>query len=347
MKHIILFDQDLQTYREGVYRFFTEEFEKMGYKLIVLYDKNQNDRIIAADNMMACPYSLFGFIKAVRKYRPEVIIQFVWLRYIFLFPFMIYSRFVGKKIIVWSHGINLYKKEQKLMNQFYYLRQRLANALVIYHEDQFQYIVADHSKVFVARNTLNFHEFPSIPESKQELKTKYGLENKKVILSVGRMNFNNRKVAHLLELAKRLPQDQQIVLIGPGIEPEEVEHEKITFLGTIYDQQIVNEYYKLSDVFVMPGGIGLVVNQAFYHGIPIVMEDVDHSPEAGYVKPGVNGYIYGKGDMNDLHSKVQQLLNDTELLKSFSKEARNTIETEASIEKMFDGFRNAVKYVSN
>lgn len=347
MKRILLFDQDLQPYRQGVYRFFAEEFKKMGYELIVLYDGNLNKKRIEDDNMLAWLYSFSGFVKALKKYRPEVIIQFVWLRYFFLFPFMVYSRLAGKKIILWSHGINLQKRDQKLMNQIYYLRQRLANALVIYHEDQLQYVVKQRPSVFIANNTLNFNEFAQIQATKEKLKEKYGFEQKQVLLCIGRMNMNNRKLSHLIKLAEKLSDNQIVVLVGPGVDEKDIAGSKLVYLGVEYDQTIVNEYYKMADVFVMPGAIGLAINQAFYHGVPVIIEDVYQGPEGGYLKEGLNGYLYKTGNVSNLKTKVDLLLGDKGQYEVLSRNAFETMKNEGSIEKMFDGFRNAVKYVSN
>ncbi|MBL4587415.1 MAG: glycosyltransferase family 4 protein [Flavobacteriales bacterium] len=346
-KTIVLFDQDLQPYRLGVYRFFAQEFGKMGYELMVLYDAKLNKKEISDPNFLAWDYSFSGFRNALKKYDPEVIIQFVWLRYKFLFPFMLYARLLRKKLIVWSHGINLQKRDQKVMNKLYELRQRLANALIIYHSDQLQFIVKDPKTVFVANNTLNFYEFPKISLSKQELKLKYELKEKQVILCVGRMDMNNRKVEHIAELATTLKPNQQIVLIGPGVDKALVAHERISYLGPIYDQQIVNEYYRLADVYIMPGAIGLAINQAFYHSVPVVIENVDQGPEGGYLKVGENGFLYEKGNANDLNEKVQLLLSDQKMHEQFSVAAKNTMDNEGAIESMFSGFKNAVEYVQN
>jgi glycosyltransferase involved in cell wall biosynthesis len=347
MKHILLFDQDLQPYREGVYRFFAAEFKKMGYELVVLYDAKLNKRPIQDANMLAWSYSFLGFVKALKQYKPSIIIQFVWLRYFFLFPFMIYARIMGKKIILWSHGVNLQKRDHKLMNQLYYLRQRLANTLVIYHEDQMQYVVKDSSDVFIANNTLNFNEFPEIEATKEQLKQKHGFAGIQVLFCVGRMNMNNRKLSHLIELAELLDENQKVVLVGPGVETQDIVGSKLVYLGVEYDQVIVNEYYKMADIFVMPGAIGLAINQAFYHSVPAIIEDVYQGPEGGYLKEGLNGYVYKTGDVADLETKVDLVLGDKDQYEVLSRNAYETMKNEGSIEKMFDGFRNAVKYVSN
>ena len=79
---------------------------------------------------------------------------------------MLWVKLKKKKIILWSHGINLQKKNQIIKNQLYYLRQRLADSLIIYTSDQKKYIKTDLKKVFVANNTLNFDAFPEIKSTK-------------------------------------------------------------------------------------------------------------------------------------------------------------------------------------
>ena len=116
------------------------------------------------------------------------------------------------------------------------------------------------------------------------------------------------------------------------------------YLGEIYDPKIICEYYKLADVFVMPGSIGLAINHSFYYGIPVVVENVEQNPEAYYLKVGENGFYYNKGDSQDLYKKILFIL-ESDNHNKFSNCARKTIMEEASIENMFMGFLNAVKYV--
>jgi glycosyltransferase involved in cell wall biosynthesis len=98
----------------------------------------------------------------------------------------------------------------------------------------------------------------------------------------------------------------------------------------------------------MPGGVGLAINHAFFHGMPILIEDVNHSPEAYYLKPGENGFIFNKGDATDLAKKIRLLLTNEELYAEFSKNALETTTTgEASFSNMTDGFVRALEYTRN
>lgn len=348
MKTLLLFDAETQHYRQSIYKFFREEFEKHGYRLKVVYDKRLNN--ISGDLFLGIDYTLKNFTAVIKENRCHLIILFVWLRYKFLLPFMLYQRLKGIKMVTWSHGINLQKKDNRLKNMFYYLRQRLAHALIIFSENERKYIKASHKKLFVAGNTLNFHDFPVLSESKEELKEKYRLAGKRVVLCVGRMNTNNRKVDYLLEgFEKFSPPGTVLLIVGPGLTREQEERVKkmdnVLYPGAVYDPVKINEIYKLSDIFCMPGAIGLALNHAFYYGMPVVVEDVDQGPEAVYLKPGKNGVLFKEADIEDMMDKIVTLLDDKNRYESFSIQAKETIKKEASVEKMLAGFLEAVDYV--
>jgi glycosyltransferase involved in cell wall biosynthesis len=349
LKTLLLFDADTLHYRQSVYKYFQKEFKKHGYNLKVVYDKKLNN--IEEDILfIGIDYTFANFNAVIKDNDCRLIIFFVWMRYKFLLPLMLFQRVKGIKTITWSHGINLQDRNNKVKNQFYYLRQRLAHALIIFSENERQYIKAAHKKLFVANNTLNFHDFPLIKASKNQLKEKYGLTGKHVVLCVGRLNTNNRKLSYLLEgFAASAQKNFFLVIAGPGVTQDQERRIKgmdnVHYLGAVYDPLKINEVYKMSDIFCMPGAIGLSINQAFYHGLPVVVEDVPHGPEGIYLKEGQNGFLFKKGDIKDMMDKIHTLCRDRDLYKQFSHQARETIHKEAAVEKMFDGFMEAVRYV--
>jgi glycosyltransferase involved in cell wall biosynthesis len=348
LKTLLLFDAETRHYRQPVYTYFQREFKKHGYDLKVVYDKNLDD--IQDGLFTGIDYTWANFNRIIKDNNCRLIILFVWLRYTFLLPFMLYNRLRGIKTITWSHGINLQDRHNTLKNQFYYLRQRLAHALIIFSRNETQYIKASHKKLFAANNTLNFHDFPQIGASKNQLKERYGFAGKQVVLCVGRLNTNNRKLSYLLQgFAACSPTGFVLVIVGPGVSPDQEIRikgmENVHYLGTVYDPVKINEVYKMADIFCMPGAIGLAINQAFYHGLPVVMEDVPHGPEGIYLKEGQNGFLFKKGDIEDMMKKIQALCRDKNLYDQFSNHARKTIQQGASVENMFNGFLEAVRYV--
>lgn len=348
MKTILLFDAETQHYRIPLYTYFQKEFAKHGYQLKIVYDCQLNT--LQNDFFIGIRYTFKAFNAIIKEHQAETIILFVWLRYWFLLPFMLYNRLKGIKMITWSHGINLQNQDNRLMNQLYYLRQRLAHSLIIFSPEQTKYIRASHKKLFVANNTLNFYDFPSVAESKEEIKEKYGLQGQKVVLCVGRMNTNNRKADYLITGFCDYPiPNTALVLVGPGYTPEQekkmAEIAHIHYLGPQYDARTIAEIYQMADIFCMPGAIGLAINHAFYYGLPVVTEDVFHGPEGYYLKNERNGFLFQEGNIQDMMHKITTLCTDESLYQSFSQHARETILKEAAVENMCAEFLKAIQYV--
>ncbi len=352
MKNLILFDQDTLHYRQSIYKQFRKVFAELGYNLIVVYDLKNNKIEEDTDFFIGENYSYKNCVAQLKKYKPEIIIQFIWLKYKFLFPFMFYCKFNGIKSILWSHGINMQNKQQKLKNQLYYLRQRLASAQIIYTPNEVQYTIEPRKKMFIANNALHYDDFPKIEKTKEELKKEMGFEGKKVILCVGRLSTHNRKVDLLFDGFKLIKDENvHLAVVGTGVTEEQQQnlndHPRCKFFGPVFDPIEINKIYKMADLFVMPGGVGLAINHAFYHSLPILIENVNHSPEAYYLISGENGYIFNKADAQDLADKAMDILADPDKYKTFSENAKKTTtEGEASFEKMTAGFVNAIKYLS-
>ena len=65
-----------------------------------------------------------------------------------------------------------------------------------------------------------------------------------------------------------------------------------------------------SDVYCLPGAVGLSIVDAFHCGLPFVTEDGDESAEIAYLKHGVNGFIVPRGDVKGAGGGPAALLDD-------------------------------------
>ena len=97
-------------------------------------------------------------------------------------------------------------------------------------------------------------------------------------------------------------------------------------------------------MYCLPGSIGLSIVDAFYCGLPVVTENVLHGPEIMYLKEGINGFMIPKGDIVQLATKLKLLLTDEALRERFSHAARNEIMTNGHIDRMCEGFKNALQH---
>ena len=352
MKNILLISNKVFHYRVPIYNYFHGAFRKEGYNLCVLTNKLQEnfDHQPVFECIVKKP-GIKAYQKVVEEYNPSAVIFFMHLKDWIMWPTAHWLKLKKVPFIYWNHGINLQDPENTWKNIFYHYLHDLANAIVLYSPEEKKYIKKrNQEKVFIGYNTLNFNEFPVIRESKEELKAELDIPYKKVIIFAARNN-PARKLDLLLEAYQQFNEPDIGVIIagGGGLNEKQQEivdkNEGIMHLGQIPSQLTFNKLVKLSDVFTIPGKSGLAINQAFYWSVPYVTTNVKQSPEIWYLKDGHNGFIANINEEEDYRDKLFKLLQDNQLRSQMSENANKTAREEASIDKMFSGFYNAVTYV--
>ncbi len=133
---------------------------------------------------------------------------------------------------------------------------------------------------------------------------RYGLEDKKVLLTVGRLSASERykgqdKVITLLpELIKEHPA-LVYVIAGDGDDRPRLESlalqlgvkDYVRFAGRV-DHEELPDFYRLADLFVMPSigeGFGIVFLEAMACGIPAIGLDADGSTDP--LQEGIVGHV--------------------------------------------------------
>ena len=208
-----------------------------------------------------------------------------------------------------------------------------------------------HKKSFIAPNTLNFTTFTEIKETKQELKEYYGFKGLKIILMVGRIDAHKRKPELFIEVCDKLQKDDyHVIIIGSGISQKKMDTisncPNIHYLSPIYQEEIINKYYKMADVFCMPGRIGLALNHAFYYSNPVILERIAQGAEVTLFEDKKNGLYFSPNDAEDMYKKLKTILGNNNIFAKYSLNAKNSVDNHASINQMFGGFLRAIKYVS-
>ena len=152
-------------------------------------------------------------------------------------------------------------------------------------------------------------------ERKQELRRELGIENGRVILSVGQ--FIHRKGFDvLMKAAARLNHDAQVYIVGGEPTEEYLGLCRDLGLSNIHfegfkNKETLSKYYQAADLFVLPTREdiwGLVVNEAMAFGLPVITTD---RCVAGLelVENGVSGYIVPVGDADALAEKMNEALS--------------------------------------
>lgn len=351
MSRILLIHQKkVQHYRVPVYNYIASRLSERASFTVVSEGVQSGNPYEVQYNSVDIHLNFRNLRRLIKRTRPNILILWVNPKHTYLFPLLIYCLVTGIRIIQWSHGIDLENKHSLLKNIMYMIIHKLVSVCLLYSEAERVYIKKDENKIFVANNTLNFNAFPRIESSKTELKKKYAIKEKKTTLFVG--NIQERKrLDQLLAIFDGDLRNIGLVIVGPNLQKEHLDvverNANIYYLGEIYDLIVINEIFKMCDVFCIPGHIGLGLNQAFFWGLPVVTTDVDHAPEIIYLKNGVNGFITPKGDLDKLKAKISYLLSNPRIYQTFSCAARSTVREEASIEIMSNGFREAIDFVSS
>ena len=196
-------------------------------------------------------------------------------------------------------------------------------------------------------------EKASLP-SKQALKEKYGLQDKKVFLFVGRLT-EVKNVSLLIKsfaALKKQREDIALALVGDGDLREELtalvkvlDCPDIHFFGYVGFPQNV-EFYKLADVFVLPSlhePWGLVVNEAMIMGLPVIV-----SSKVGcrkdLVAQGENGLIFEDGDESGLTKAMEWMLGAD--LAAFSQRSLEKIK-DWNFERYLLEFMQVIDYATD
>src|SRR5262245_33638788 len=150
-----------------------------------------------------------------------------------------------------------------------------------------------------------------------ELRRAAGLEGRKILLCIGRMDPEKRH-GDLLEAWPRLrtlDPDLRLVMVagGPLLETVRaraaaVDPERIVVTGRVPEG---DDYAWVSacDMGVYPGAVGLAINISLAFGKPTLIAD-ERGSDAEIVRHGVTGWRFRRGDLDALIAAVQRVLEN-------------------------------------
>jgi glycosyltransferase involved in cell wall biosynthesis len=178
------------------------------------------------------------------------------------------------------------------------------------------------------------------PQETSELKSKHGIQYKKVLISVGQIIHRKGFDILIKAIGQREFNDLGVYIIGGAPTSELVELidyyklNNIHFIEFISKEKLI-EFYKLANLFVLAtreDTYGLVINEAMSQGLPII---TSRNCVAGVelIHDGINGYLFDSEDYLDLSNKIELILKDNNQAHSMS--VNNLVKMkEYSFEKM-------------
>ena len=206
-------------------------------------------------------------------------------------------------------------------------------------------------KLFFLNNTLNVEKINNLKKnvslSKSQIKEKYGISSKKIIIFCARF-IDHRREDLLVDLIKILKNDDvAFIIIGDGEnKPDFSNFTNVFDFGSVYDVNIKSELFSISDLNFQPAWSGLSVVESLANEVPFITmkksNDIPQCVEYSYIKHSKNGFLLKNiYEVKDLISSI----NDEELnsIKSFCGEYALK---ELSLDKMVKNFYNCIETVN-
>ena len=180
------------------------------------------------------------------------------------------------------------------------------------------------------------------PQDSSQLRRDLRLENKRVIVSVGRL-VHRKGQDHLIqsmpEILKSVP-DAHILMVGQGPylshlkklveELNVIDH--VSFIGRIQYAQLP-QYICVGDIFAMPSrsrffgleveGLGIVYLEASACGLPVIAGSSGGAPDA--VLEGVTGIVVDGENNSEIAAAAIKLLKDLDGAKAMGLAGREWI----------------------
>jgi len=164
-------------------------------------------------------------------------------------------------------------------------------------------------------------------------------KQEKIVLFVGKLDSHHyfKGVDVLIKAAKLLPKGVKIIIAGDGDKRKECERmvskldlkEKIKFIGEISLDEILMEYYRASDVLVLPStsdteSFGFVLLEAMAGGLPIITTNVVGS--ASLIGAKEAGIIIPPNNPEALAGAIQKLLEEKPLYQRLQENGKKLAE---------------------
>jgi glycosyltransferase involved in cell wall biosynthesis len=355
MKTLLLIANQIPHYRVSVYNYLARRFCEEGWMMKVASNRMlRESQIKLLFEFHELPFNFAKYRSLVDKLKPEVVILHLHLKLPIFWALAYWLQLKNIPLISWTKGANLDQPRSRFRYEVFNHAHRLSNALLMYSPMEASFIKPKHrGKIFVARNAVNSEDFPVLQGTKDRIKLEFDIPFEKVVLFVGTMggSLDRKRVLHLIEIFSQLVRPNVgLVLVGSGMTGEaqaKVNPRNTRVLGAIHDSSNIkiSKLFKAADVYVVPGHVGLGINQAFFWGLPVVTEACNQPPEIHYLKSGRNGFIVPDNDLSGLRDRMLYLLDNDVVRAEYAWNARQDIRRDASIDGMYQSFLEAVKFV--
>lgn len=263
--------------------------------------------------------------------------------------------FLGKTFAFWGHGQNLQENPKSFANRFKKIYSCKTDWWFAYTENVRQKIVEigfNQNKISVLNNTIETDFLISAynlqtAEKIQRIKDEYQIGEGPIGLYCGGM-YKEKRIDFLLEACNRIKSqidNFEMIFVGGGSEAEKIKAASskfkwIHYIGPVFDKGKV-PFFFMSDLFLMPGLVGLAIIDTFAMQTPIITTNYEyHSPEIEYLENNVNG-VMTQNNIKEYAEEVVCLLKNKSRLEML-KENCKTSAKKYPLEYMVNSFKTGI-----
>jgi len=273
-----------------------------------------------------------------------------------------------RPVIFWGQGHEKLEDRRGLASVVFSLgnrvKARLARCVdgyLVYTEGGAERLIrsgVDPARVSVVRNTLDMGEQIELharwlAADPVALRAELGVRPDSVIfLYLGRI-YAEKRVEELVEAVRRIRlqagpgRNVEAIVVGtgpalPGVLRAADGMSDVHLCGEVRDPDAVARVLRIADAVVIPGKVGLAINHAFAHGVPLITRESElHAPEFEYLQQGVNGMVV-PGGIDDFTAALRQFASSEGLRRELAEGALATRD-ELGLDHMVAAFHRGVK----
>ncbi len=329
-KRLIDRGYDVDAYNRSGYHVSGREFEqkngrhakRYGHIRIITIPTFQNGKLNAiVYTVLATIRALFGHYD-VLHYHAEGPCAMLWLPKLF-----------GKRIVATIHGLDWQRAKwgnfaSKVLKDGEKMAVKYADEMIVLSKNVQQYFLDTYGRKthFIPNGINRPVKYPVDLTAK-----KYGIAANEYILFLARL-VPEKGVHYLIEAFEGIKTDKKLVIAGGGsysreymtkIKDMAAKDDRIIFTNFIQGRML-EELYSNAYLFVLPSdveGMALSLLEAMSYGNCCVVSDIPENTEVIEDK----AVVFKKGDVEDLRSKLDMLLNDESLVDSYRTGAADFI----------------------
>jgi L-malate glycosyltransferase len=350
LKRVLIIEEQIKQYRLPFYERLVKELRNVDIDLRVAYS---DPPPVEASKQDTCDLPAdYGLkVKGYRLLHGKLLLQPLFLeamradlvvvdqgnRFLlnhFLLPL---SRVRLRRVAFWGLGENLQQGQLRLSE--WYRRKTLnwVSWWFAYTKGTAKYLVAQGvptSKITAVDNAVDVsgvrdHISHISTDDRIRLRGRLGIPAAAPVGIFCGMLDKVKSVPFLIEAARitqtRIP-DFHLIMVGGGPEQSSVQSAVeglpwIHLMGPRFGDE-KSELIAISDAFIMPGRVGLVILDAFAGGLPLLSTRLKiHGPEIEYLEEGVNGLL-SEPDPRAFADMAASLFMNSEILARLQAGAR-------------------------